>query len=151
METGLPDDSLITLGIMVSRVEALVVASMLEAGGVQVCVGGAAHASVAVNSLALGGHRLWVPASQYRFASELVHEVLASQPWQFSEGARRAVLKAAGWLAAIYAAGTLAVWAVGAGPLAGVLFAPLGVISMPVNPQGRGDFFLAANGDYPAA
>ena len=70
------DDAMVVVAALVSRVEALVTASMLEAAGIMVHVGGAWHASVKVNSLALGGHRLWIPASQHEAASAILLEVL---------------------------------------------------------------------------
>ena len=147
MEPDQDQDAMVIVAALASRVEALVVASMLEAGGVQVCVGGRAHASVAVNSLVLGGHRLWIPASQHQLASDLILEVLGNDEWSFSYGARRAVLKFAGLLTGIYALGAAIAWAFGAGPLWAVFLSPLGVIGMPVNPQGRGDYYLLATAD----
>lgn len=147
MGRGEDSDAMVIVAALVSRVEALVVASMLEAGGVQVCVGGAAHASVEVNSLVLGGHRLWVPASQHRLASDLIFEVLGQDEWSFSYGARRAVLRAAAFWTGFTALVTLIPWAFGSGPFAAILLSPLGVIGMPVNPQGRGDYYLVATED----
>ena len=138
---------MVIVAALVSRVEALVVASMLEAGGVQVCIGGNAHASVSVNSLALGGHRLWIPASQHKLASSLIYEVLGADEWSFSYGARRAVLKAAGFWTGFYALLASIAWAFGSGPFFAIFLAPLGVIGMPVNPQGRGDYYLVAAAD----
>ena len=140
-------DAMVIVAALVSRVEALVLASMLEAGGIDVTVGGAAHASVAVNSLALGGHRLWVPASQHHPASELIREVLGGQEWTFSYGARRAVLVAATFWTSVYTAGAAIAWAFGSLPLAAIFLSPLGVLGMPVNPQGRGDSYLTAAAD----
>lgn len=54
-------DSLVTIAILVSRLEALCTASMLEANGILVHVSGNYHASAEVNSLVLGGHSLLVP------------------------------------------------------------------------------------------
>lgn len=93
MDEGASDDAMIVVAALVSRVEALVVATMLEAAGILVHVGGAAHASVEVNSLALGGHRLWVPAWQHRAASEILLEVLDDEEWGYCCSLRRAVLR----------------------------------------------------------
>lgn len=138
------EDAMVVVAALVSRVEALVVASMLEAGGVQVCIGGSAHASVSVNSSLLGGHRLWVPANQHRLASDLILEVLGENEWGFSYGLRKAVLRVAGFWAAVY--GLLGGW----GWLSGdyppwvALMSPLAAVTTNVNPQGRGDYYLAA-------
>ena len=114
MPADQPMDAMVTLAALVSRSEALVVASMLEAAGVQVFVGGAGHASVEVNSLALGGHRLWVPAAQHLHASRVLREVLGEEEWGFSYGLRRAVLRVCrGWGAVLTLAG-IYTWLLGA-------------------------------------
>ncbi len=151
MERGQDDDAMVIIAALVSRVEALVLASMLEAGGIIVAVGGAAHASVAVNSLALGGHRFWVPASQHHAASELIREVLGGQDWTFSYGARRAVLVAAALWTSVYAASAALAWAFGSLPFAAIFLSPLGVLGLPVNPQGRGDYYLTTAADLAAS
>lgn len=143
MDDSPADDAMVTVAALVSRVEALVVASMLEAGGILVCVGGLGHASVEINSLALGGHRIWVPASQHRAASALLREVLGEEEWGFSPGLRRAVLRVlALWAVPVISTYALAVW-VGLMGAAGLALAPLSILSLPVQPQGRGDYYLA--------
>lgn len=137
-----PDDAMVTVAALVSRVEALVVASMLEAGGILVCVGGAGHAAVEVNSLALGGHRLWVPASQHGAASALLREVLGEEEWGFSLGLRRAVLKVlALWVGLVALTAGVGLWS-GVLTVGDMLLAPLAALGVPVQPQGRGDFYL---------
>jgi hypothetical protein len=137
-----PADAMVTLATLVSRVEAFVLASMLEAAGIQVTVGGAWHASVEVNSLALGGHRLWIPASQHEAASEILREVHGAEPWSFSRGLQRAVVRFAGAWAALYASWGLLVWWLGQTSILWALAAPLSALTIPVNPQGRGDYYL---------
>jgi hypothetical protein len=135
-------DAMVIVAALVSRVEALVVASMLEAAGIQVMVGGAAHAGVEVNSLALGGHRLWVPASQQDAASALLREVLGEEVWAFSPGLRRAVLRFAGAWVALSAVGAV-IWSLlGQASILWVLATPFSALTIPVNPQGRGDYYL---------
>ena len=143
MGAGEHDDAMVTVAIVVSRVEALVLVSVLEAEGILVFAGGIHHASVEVNSLALGGHRISVPASQWPAASAVLRESGASWSWEFNAGVRRAVLRfLAVWLglygsvAALTAlASPFPLWVIGSIPFAMVV---------PVNPQGRGDFYLAA-------
>ena len=142
MEEVEPQDAMITLAALVSRVEALVVASMLEANGIPVFVGGAGHASVEVNSLALGGHRLWISVSHHRIASELLLEVRGDDEWSFSYGLRRSVLRVIGTIAAVYVSVTAFLFSQGLVPLIAITVAPLGILSLPVNPQGRGDYYL---------
>lgn len=138
-------DNMVVLAALVSRVEALVVASMLEAGGIQVHVGANHHAALQVISLALGGHRLWIPASQHEAASQLLVEVLGEDEWSFSFGLQRAVKRVLGvWAALIGLQSLVAIWIGAAGP-ASLLFFPLNVASLPVNPQGRGDYNLHAS------
>ncbi|HVR90055.1 MAG TPA: hypothetical protein VHG29_03030 [Novosphingobium sp.] len=133
---------MVVLAALVSRIEALVVASMLEAAGVLVHIGGAGHASVEINSVALGGHRLWVPASQHLAASEILLEVLDDEEWSFSFGLRKAVLRVVGVWVATYSAMILAAVTMGAFPVSALLLAPFGALAFPVNPQGRGDYYL---------
>lgn len=144
MEPEHPDDAMVILAALVSRVEALVVASMLEAGGILVAIGGAGHASVSVNSLFLGGHRLWVPASQHRAASDLLLEVLGDEEWAFSHGLQRAVFRFCGSWAALWTTAAGLLWLYGA-PFIYVLMAPFNAITIPVNPQGRGDYYLSTD------
>lgn len=141
---GPSDDAMVIVAALVSRVEALVVASMLEAGGILVTVGGSVHASVAVNSTALGGHRLWVPASQHVAASELILEVLGEDEWSFSFGLRRAVLRVMAFWAGFFGLMFLPGLWLGAITLPEALLWPLAVFTTPANPQGRGDYYLAA-------
>lgn len=136
------DDAMIVVAALVSRVEALVTASMLEAAGILVHVGGACHAGVEVNSLALGGHRLWIPASQHEEASAVLLEVLGDDEWSFSFGLRWAVLRMmALWGALSLAMAFGGVW-VGVVTLPETLLAPLAALWLPANPQGRGDYYL---------
>lgn len=134
---------MVTVAALVSRVEAVVIASMLEAGGIDVVIGASSHASVAVNSLALGGHRLWVPASQHRAASDLLIEVLGEEEWTFSRGLQQAIFRFCGAWAAIWTALAGLGWLVGGAPLLYLFVAPLNALTIPVNPQGRGDYYLA--------
>jgi len=148
MGAEISDDAMVTVAALVSRVEALVVASMLEAGGVQVCIGASAHASVEVNSLVLGGHRLWVPASQHEHASNLILEVLGEDEWGFSQGLQRAVFRVCGAWGGLMTTWAAGLWLIGQAPLLAVLMAPFSMLGMPVNPQGRGDYYLHNNVRY---
>lgn len=140
-------DAMVIVAALVSRVEALVVASMLEAAGIQVMVGGAEHAAVEVNSLALGGHRLWVPASHHEAASAILREVFGQGMWEFSPGLQRAVIRFAVAWVGLWATSALAWSALGQASIMWVLAAPLSALTIPVNPQGRGDYYLVAAKD----
>ena len=137
-------DSMVVIAIIVSRVEALVLVSVLEAEGILAVAGGVHHASIEVNSLALGGHRISVPACQWAEASAILRETGADRDWQFCEGLRRAVLRFLALWVGLYGATMVLAAASGAVSLWLVLAVPLSVLGVPVNPQGRGDFYLAA-------
>ena len=135
---------MVTVAIVVSRPEALVIASMLEAGGIHVWVGAEHQASVQFYSVALGGHRICVPAWQYQEASALIREVgLPGAPvmWQ---GSRSAVGRlVAAWLGIHMFVGVPALIA-GFIPLSVFLLLPLNVVTtLLVDPRGQNDFFLA--------
>lgn len=141
-EDSAAEPEMVLLAALVSRVEALVVGSMLEAAGILVDVGATHHASASVNSLALGGHRLWVPDFQYLEASEILLEVLGEEEWGFSRGLQRAVFRVAGFWALCYAAFLALASSAGLVTIFEIVEAPFAVLSVPVNPQGRGDYFL---------
>lgn len=134
---------MVVIAIAVSRVEAAVLLSVLDAGGILATAGGIHHASVEVNSLALGGHRIWVPAAQWSEASAILREAGATGEAQFCRGLQRAVARFlavwlglyGGMLALVAASGAVSFWAMLGLPFAGLV--------VPVNPQGRADFYLA--------
>ena len=147
-EQELDSDSMVLLGVVVSRPEALVIASMLEAGGIDVWIGAEHLGSLGwlqLNSVALGGYRLMVPASQWSAASELVREVgLVDSPVAF-RGGRAAVVRA---LAAVLGPAMILGFAgmVLASLPAVVLFLiPIQYGLIPVDPRGRPDWFLTEN------
>jgi hypothetical protein len=133
------------LANIVSRSEALVIASMLEAAGIIVRINGEAHVSVEVNSVALGGYLLTVPDWQHADASKILGETFAALPVVFSTGLRSAIFKlllakiASCWLVSgltIFALGNGSFW---------IFVIPFGwLLDTPVNPQGRSEYYLAA-------
>lgn len=134
---------LVTIGIAVSRVEAAVVAGMLEGYGIPVHIGGYAQGTLEFNSLALGGYRLWVAEADWPAASDILRQSAASAPDTIVTGPRRALIRfwavavgshAAFVLPAIAALGTAA---------SGLALVPLAMLIVPVNPQGRADYYLA--------
>jgi hypothetical protein len=134
---------LVTIAISVSRVEAVVVASMLEGYGIPVHIGGYAQGALESNSLALGGFRLWVSEADWPAASDILRQSAANAPGSVSIGPRRAILRF--WAAALAAQAVFIVPAlVMFGTLAAELvLAPLMMLIVPVNPQGRADYYLA--------
>lgn len=134
---------LVTIGIAVSRVEAVVVASMLEGYGIPVHIGAGAQGSTEYNALALGGYRLWVSEADWPVASDILRQSAASGPDDVTSGTRRALIRfLAVWMGAhlAIAAPVLPTMIVSA-PWVLALLSLQAVI--PVNPQGRTDYYLA--------
>jgi hypothetical protein len=137
---------MVPLAIIVSRSEAVVIASMLEAAGIIANVGGIHHASVSINSLALGHYHLTVPDWQYDDASHIVAASFANTEYRFSEGLQTAVIKlvlvkffaefCAVFLAALMP-GPVVLWSFGLPFLL--------VFETPVPAQARSDYFLSDN------
>jgi len=134
---------MVLLAIFVSRFEASIVTAMLRGYGLHVSLDGEEHASVAYNSLALGGHRLRVFEADYEVASEILRAGEIGADEYEAPGPTRALLWAVGALAAFY------LFTVGFGVLVGashassLLYIPLGIYSIPVDPKGKPDYFLA--------
>jgi hypothetical protein len=137
------DDAMVPIAALVSRGEALTVAAMLDAAGIVVHVGGEYYAGTTLNVLAIGGFRLTVPRSQHDDASTIVREFLA-EPVTHGDDLRRRVLMLLGaigltitlpWGYIMVAAGALTPWT--------ALMVPLSLVTTPVSPQGRGDYYLS--------
>ena len=135
---------MVPLAIIVSRSEALIVASMLQAAGIIVSVGALHHASISLNSLALGHYRLEVPNWQHDDASRIVATTFTDTEYRFSPGLHTAVIKlllvkffadfGAVLLAALLPV-PVALWSFGLPFLL--------LVGTPVSPQGRSDYFLS--------
>ena len=136
------DSDTVIVAALVSRVESLCVASMLEANGIVVHVDGSYHASAEVISLALGGHRLRIARADYQAASDLIREVGTDKNWTFSYSVQRAVLRLVAFWAAFLVPFSAASFFLNKEP-SHLLLPVLAIASLPVNPQGSGDYFLA--------
>lgn len=134
---------LVTIAITVSRVEAVVVASMLEGYGIPVHIGAGAQGSTEYNSLALGGYRLWVSEADWPAASDILRQSAARAPDTIVNGPRRAIFRFWAAVLGLHAAFILPPLAAVGSVAAGLLLAPLSMLIVPVNPQGRADYFLA--------
>ena len=135
---------MVLLAIIISRSEAVVMASILEAADIIVHVGGLHHASVEVNSIALGHYRLTVAECQYKEASAIIAQSFAAAEYRFSEGLQRAVIRLFfAWLGSVTLVTGATISLVGTVAISGLWFLPLTFIGTPVNPQGRSDYFLA--------
>lgn len=137
------ESSMVLLAIFVSRFEAIAVAAMLRGYGLHVSLDGEAHASVQYVSLALGGHRMRVMRDDYEVASEILRQAGVDDRAFELHGPSRPLLWFVGLFAAFYSAVVLPGVIAGAMPLTSLLSIPLGVYSVPVDPKGRPDYFLA--------
>jgi hypothetical protein len=139
------DDAMVPIARILGRGEALTVASMLDAAGIIVHVGGEHHMNANPTIIAIGGFRLTVPASQHHEASLLLGDLLArlddSTPAHMRRAIKRlvvAIMTASGVVALPY---TLLY---GAHALFTIIVSPLLILQTPVNPVGRGDYYLSA-------
>lgn len=132
---------------LTSRVEALCVADMLNAEGIAVHIGGYHHATTEVIPVALGGFRLWVPAVQHAQASDLIRETGLMSNWSVSKGLQKAAGRLVGFWLGFYGLLLGAGVVLGGAPALSLAYIPLSVLGIPVSPQGRGDYFLATQGD----
>lgn len=136
--------NLVPLAVIISRSEALVIASMLQAAGIIVHVGGLHHASVEYNSIALGHYPIEVPDWQYADASALLAQSFAAADWQFSKGYQWAVIRLLlAWTAAAVSMATAVLFILGPSIWVQLLLWPLAFPLPPLNPQGRSDYHLA--------
>ncbi|ATW03012.1 hypothetical protein [Sphingorhabdus sp. YGSMI21] len=135
---------MIPIAIINSRSETMVVASLLDAAGILVHIGGYHHASVSICPLALGGFRLTVPAFQHAQASAVILDTPGFGEFRFSYGLRRAVVKfLLLWIGIV---GLLAIPRILYDPefwIPSLALIPLSVLGVPVNPQGCSEYFLA--------
>ncbi|HEV2600303.1 hypothetical protein [Sphingopyxis sp.] len=139
------DDAMVPIARLLGRGEALTVAAMLDAAGIIVHVGGEYYTSVSPDILAIGGFRLAVPAWQHEEASALLADMLAEPEPQPNDHMRRALGRFALATMAMMGVAVLPYAAVlGLKSLAVVLLSPVSMIVLPVNPQGRGDYYLVA-------
>lgn len=106
------------------------------------------HASVEVNSLVLGGHRLEVVAEDHQLASDIIRSAGAHENWEFSTGLQKAVLKVLGLWLGLHLVFLVPAIFTGSMPFGSVPLVALNAVVLNVNPQGRGDYFLV--GDQPA-
>jgi len=137
------DDAMVPIARILGRGEALTVAAMLDAAGIIVHLGGEYYTSVSPDIVAIGGFRLTVPAWQHADASALVAEMLAQPEPEPNDHARRAIGRFAaatmGWMTI----GVLPyVSVLGVNALVAIIFSPVALLTLPVNPQGRGDYYL---------
>jgi hypothetical protein len=131
----------------VSRNEALVLVSMLNAAGMIVRMNADQHSAIDPMSLAFGGYSITVPDWQHADASAIITDTFVKAGYQFSAGAQSAVIKLIlAWIGSLLLFGTIGLLVADDGsqtdwamlPLIGLSFP----FSVPVNPQGPSDYFL---------
>ncbi|MEO9634290.1 MAG: hypothetical protein ABJF89_03465 [Parasphingorhabdus sp.] len=139
-------DQMIPIAIINSRSETMVVASLLDAAGILVHIGGYNHGSVSICPLALGGFRLTVPAFQHAQASAIIVDTPGFGEFNYSYGLRRAVVKfLLLWIGLVV---LLSIPKILYDPeflLPNLGIIPMSVVGIPVNPQGYSEYFLRRN------
>lgn len=145
MDSGSGNRALIA--IFVSRFEAIEIASMLRGYGLHASIDGEAHAATEYITMAFGGHRLYVFSEDYEAASQILRECGV----EHDDRKLRPPGRALKWLVGMTAAGVAAflvpsVWS-GAAPAWLLGYIPMSIYSLPVDPKGKPDYFLAESED----
>lgn len=136
---------MIPIANIVSRSEALVIKSMLDAAGIVVVVSGEQHASVQLISLALGNYTLTVPDWQYDDACKVIGDTFANAEFSFSVGLQTAVLKLlAAQFAMYFTVIVLSAMKLGVLSISFILIPFVQILGTPVNPQGRSEYYLTS-------
>ena len=135
---------MVLIAIFVSRFDAIFAASMLRGYGIHTSIDGEAHASAEYISLALGGHRLRVFAEDYEVASDLLRDAGVLEDRETEKGPSSALLKFVSLVMAMNASTLLPAVFFGTASIAWLLYIPLSVFTIPIDPRGRPDYFLAA-------
>ena len=135
---------LVTISIAVSRAEALVVASMLEGYGIPVHIGGDRQGSTEYWSQAFGGYRLWISEDDHVVASEIIQQSGVLDDIPRRRLPRWALVRfLLVWLG--IKLGVLITSSISTSfpiPVYPVGLAVLDTFMVPVNPQGKADYFL---------
>ncbi|MEO9461818.1 MAG: hypothetical protein ABJ242_03690 [Marinomonas sp.] len=134
---------MVLLAIYVSRFEAIEAACMLRGYGLLVSLDGEAHAATEYISLALGGHRLRVAKADYETASEILRQCGAETDTREIRPPTRVLKWLVGLAVTAYSAFIVPTVIFGAAPAYYLLQIPAGIYTLPVNPQGRPEYFLA--------
>lgn len=137
-------DRMVPIAIIYSRSEVMVVASLLDAAGILVYIGGYNHSSVSICPVALGGFKLTVPEFQHRDASAIIASAPGFGQETFSYALQRAVIKVTILWACIFGLPLVMATIVfeDFSPTT-ILLAPLAVLTVPANPQGNSDYLLS--------
>jgi len=139
---------MVPIATLLSRGETLVVAAKLDAADIPVDVGGEFYTSVSPDILAIGGFRILIPAEFHGEASAVLRDTAADYMPEFPNAMRTAMARfSAAWLGAV-AIFTLPYALVAGVQGLGFLFsAPFFLLTTPVNPAVRGDYYLAPQVD----
>ena len=138
------DDAMVPIATLLSRGEALVVAAKLDAAGIPVDVGGEFYTSVSPDIVAIGGFRILIPVGCHGEASDILRETAEDFAPEFPNAMRSAMARlSVAWL------GLTAIFALPFALVAGLqglgffLVAPFLLMTTPVNPAVRGDYYLS--------
>lgn len=138
-------DAMVGIATLLSRSEALVVAAKLDAAGIPVDVGGEFYTSVSPDILAIGGFRILVPAECHGEASAILRDVAHDYAPEFPHAARTAMARfSVAWLGMVAIFTLPYVLLAGLQGLGFLVSAPFLLLTTPVNPSVRGDYYLAA-------
>lgn len=135
---------LVTVSIAVSRAEAVVVASMLEGYGIPVHIGGYAQGTTEYWSHVFGGYRLWISEDDHEAASQIIRQSGALDDISMRKWPRKALVQLILFWAILKGGAILGAFSLqGITPpiqLYGLM--AVEVFNLPVNPQGKADYFL---------
>jgi len=133
------DGTMVLLAIFLSRFEAVEIASMLRGYGVLVSLDGEYFTATTYQSLTLGGYRLRVLAEDHAAASDILRACDAPGRDLFRTRPRGVLL----WFLAPLI-GWPFVWGMVFGvPLFAIALGLQLVLSSPIDPKGRPDYFLS--------
>lgn len=138
------DDAMVVIARILDRGEALTVAAMLDAAGIIVHMGSEHYLTASPNIVALGGFQLTVPTWQYDEATAILAEMLAAPEPKPNNHMQHAIGRLA--LAIVGLTGIVAIphaFLLGSTAFFAMLLSPLLMLQIPVNPQGRGDYYIA--------
>jgi hypothetical protein len=135
---------MVPIAHVVSRSEASVIASMLDAAGILSRTSADRHASVDPMSIAFGSYLITVPDWQHEDASAILSATFAVGEFSFSEGLQTAVIKLLlAWVCSVTIVAGISLILSEETSVKDVFLLPFAILTVPVNPQGRSDYYLS--------
>ena len=136
--------TMVLLAIFLSRFEAIEIASMLRGYGILVSMDGEHYTATIYESLAYGGYRLRVVAEDHQVASDILREAGVSDRELFRTKPRPILLWFVSFWGGLHIALNLALGATG---FTAYYLPVASILSLPIDPKARGDYFLSAPAD----